>query len=291
MKLKQIIYFGVISALVIALILMTFIFIPSGDNDNQTNINVKKIYFADHISDSHQKVIDRFNELYSGQIEVVGINLPFTKFSTNERKELLARFLRSRSDRIDVFSVDQIWVPRFAKWSLPLDQYFNKNVINSLLDYAMQSCRHNDSLYAIPLYIDISLMYYRDDLLKKFNNYNVIKAKIENSITWEDFIDLKKNYKNKPFFFFQADDFEGLMCIFVEMMRSQGKELIIDGKLQLDYPEAYKALKLLVDFVHKYKISPPEVTSLKENQTYENFIDEDALFLRGWPSFLRDMSK
>jgi multiple sugar transport system substrate-binding protein len=291
MKLKQIIYFGVISALVIALILMTFIFIPSDNADTQGS--VKKIYFADHISDSHQKVIDRFNELYKGQIEVAGINLPFTKFSTNERKELLARFLRSRSDRIDVFSVDQIWVPRFAKWSLTLDQFFNKQETNSILDYAMQSCRYNDSLYAIPSYIDISLMYYRDDLLKKFNDYEILKAQIERSISWEDFIDLNKRYKqnNNPFFFFQADDFEGLMCIFVEMMSSQGKELIINGELQLDSPEAYKALRLLVDFVQKYKISPPEVTSLKENQTYINFIEEDALFLRGWPSFIRDLSK
>jgi multiple sugar transport system substrate-binding protein len=31
---------------------------------------------------------------------------PFQKFSTNERKELLTRSLRSKSDRIDIFSVD-----------------------------------------------------------------------------------------------------------------------------------------------------------------------------------------
>ncbi len=292
MKLKQVIYFGAISTLVIALILMTFIFIPS-NNNNEDQGSIKKIYFADHISAAHQKVINRFNELYKGQIEVIGINLPFTKFSTNERKELLARFLRSRSDRIDVFSVDQIWVPRFAKWSLALDPYFNKKDLDNILNYAMQSCRYNDSLFAVPLYIDISLMYYREDLLKKFSDYDGLKTKIEKSISWEDFIDLKKEedgMKN-PFFYFQADDFEGLMCIFVEMMMSQGKELIINNKLQLDSPEARRALNLLVDFVHKYNISPAKVTSLKENQTYTDFMDEDALFLRGWPSFMSDLSK
>jgi multiple sugar transport system substrate-binding protein len=136
-------------------------------------------------------------------------------------------------------------------------------------------------------------MYYRDDLLKKFSNYENLKTRLEESITWEEFINLKEKSVGdvNPFFLFQADDFEGLMCIYVEMMRSQGKELMVDGKLQLDSPEAHRALKLLVDFVHKYKISPAEVTALKENQTYVNFIEEDALFLRGWPSFYRDFSE
>jgi len=80
-----------------------------------------KIYFADNISIAHEALIKRFNETYRGEIEVVPINLPFSKFSTNERKELLARSLRSRSDLIDVFAVDLIWVPRFAKWCEPLD--------------------------------------------------------------------------------------------------------------------------------------------------------------------------
>lgn len=85
-----------------------------------TNIPAR-IYFADNISIAHEALIKRFNETYRGEIEVIPVNLPFSKFSTNERKELLARSLRSKSDLIDVFAVDLIWVPRFAKWCEPLD--------------------------------------------------------------------------------------------------------------------------------------------------------------------------
>jgi multiple sugar transport system substrate-binding protein len=97
------------------------------------------IHYVSHISDAHQKVIDRFNKKYEGRIQIESINLPFEKFSTNERKELLARYLRSKSDRIDVFTVDQIWIPRFTKWSLSLDNYFNLDERKKLLDYGLET--------------------------------------------------------------------------------------------------------------------------------------------------------
>ncbi|MDH3268546.1 MAG: hypothetical protein OEM46_06795, partial [Ignavibacteria bacterium] len=234
MNYKQIIYVLLISALIIAIILIIFIDFPGGNNRNN-EFSVTTINYVSHISDAHQKVIDKFNEKYEGRIRVESINLPFEKFSTNERKELLARYLRSKSDRIDVFTVDQIWVPRFAKWVLPLERYFNQEERDKLLDYGMQTCFFNDSLVAIPLYIDIAVMYYRDDLLSNFQNYKTLRQNINNSISWEDLINIRTNREKKlnPFFLFPADSYEGLMCMFVELLESQGKSLIEDGRLQL----------------------------------------------------------
>jgi multiple sugar transport system substrate-binding protein len=287
MNFKKILTVLLISTLIIALILTTFIFIPSESGGGKIG-SATRIYYADNISEAHQKVIDRFNEIYKDQIEVVAVNLPFTKFSTNERKELLARFLRSRSDRIDIFSVDQIWVPRFAKWSLPLDRYFDRATKTKIIEPAAKSSYLNDTLFAIPLYIDVSVMYYRDDLLKKISGGEKSAKQLDESISWEDFIELKSRSGNEPFFLFQAADYEGLMCIFLEMMRSLGKELIINDSLQLHTPEAKKALTLLCDIVQKYNMSPDEVTSLKENQTYDKFFNENYMFLRGWPGLMKN---
>ena len=292
MKFEKLFYVAISSIVIVAFILIRYISSPSGSGDN-LNSNIKKIYFVDHISAAHQKVIDRFNEKYRGQIEVVAINLPFTKFSTNERKELLARYLRSRSDRIDIFSVDQIWVPRFAKWAIPMEKYINPLTKDNLLKFAMQSCYFRDTLVAIPLYIDIALMSYRKDLLGKLPDHEIVEKKIKESITWEDFISLQNRlgYSQNPFFLFQADDYEGLVCIFAEMMANQNKPMIIDGALQLNSEEAKRALQLLVDLVNKYNVSPQEVVTLKENSSYDYFIANDGVFLRGWTSFLSNDSK
>ena len=87
--------------------------------------DVTEIYFADRITAAHKMLIDKYNELHKGKVKVIPIDFPNFDFSTNERKEMLARSLRGRGDGIDLFAVDPIWVQRFAKWCEPLDKYFS----------------------------------------------------------------------------------------------------------------------------------------------------------------------
>jgi len=195
-----------------------------------------------------------------------------------------------------------------------MEKYISRSSRDNLLKFAMQSCYYKDTLVAIPLYIDIALMFYRKDLLEKLPEYKLVEKKIKESITWDDFILLKQKLSPSPtpsqregvlgnppsfgrgrgvgpFFLFQADDFEGLICIFAEMMANQNKPMVIDGNLQLNTEEAKKALQLLVDLVNKYNVSPKEVIKLKENPSYDYFIANDGVFLRGWTSFLSLDSK
>ena len=292
MNYKQITYVVLISALIITILLIIFFDFP-GTNSSNTEFSITTINYVSHISDTHQKVIDKFNDKYKGRIKVESINLPFEKFSTNERKELLARYLRSKSDRIDVFTVDQIWVSRFAKWVIRFERFFKQEERNKLLDYGMKTCFFNDSLVAIPLYIDIAVMFYRDDLLSNFSGYNKLKQSISKSISWEDLIKIRSNTVKKPnpFFLFPADNYEGLMCVFIEMMESQGRSLIEDDKLQLTSIEAVRSLELMVDFVNKYDITPKEVVNSRESEIYNSFLNNNGLFLIGWPAFLYEHPK
>ncbi len=106
------------------LVLSVILFDRFGIIGEETD-GVVRVYYADNISPAHQQIIDRFNELYRWKIEVVPVNLPFEKFSTNERKELFARSLRNKSDRLDIFAVDLIWVSSFSRWAEPLDATFS----------------------------------------------------------------------------------------------------------------------------------------------------------------------
>lgn len=290
MNIEKIFYIILSTVLVTVFILFTFIFSPNQFNSENSS-KQKTIYFVDHISSAHQKVIDLFNEKYKGSIKVETINLSFDKFSTNERKELLARYLRSKNNRIDIFSVDQIWVPRFARWSVPLQKHIDSTEINSIIPNALETCFYNDSLVAVPLYIDIGLMFYRDDLLRKFSDYDNLKKLIDSSITWEQFIDLSKRFdSNKnPFYIFQADDYEGLICSFTELMANQNNPIVdANGQLTIDSPEGKRSLQLLVDLVNKYNVSPKSVIYLKENESYRFFAKSNAVFIRSWPSMIDD---
>jgi multiple sugar transport system substrate-binding protein len=252
--------------------------------------SVTQIFFADNISGAHQKLIDRFNEEFQGKIEVIPINLPFTKFSTNERKEILARSLRSKSDRIDVFAVDLIWVPRFARWGQPLGMYIPVNERSRIMAYALESCYDKEQLVAVPFYIDIGMMYYRWDLLESLPDYPELTEKLINSITWEEFIDLHQRLRlrNKPFYLFPAKNYEGLVCSFIDMLRCQNQSIFAADSVQLNTPEARKSLQLLVDMVHSYHMTPPAVAEFDEMKNYRYALANDALFFRGWPGFLRN---
>lgn len=290
MNVEKIFYVILSTILVTVFILFTFVFSPGGFNSNNST-KLKTIYYVDHISSAHQKVIDLFNERNKGSIKVETINLSFEKFSTNERKELLARYLRSKNNRIDIFSVDQIWVPRFAKWGVPLNKILDSSEVNNIIPQALETCIYNDSLVAVPLYIDIGLMFYRDDLLRNQPDYLQLVEKLKNSITWDDFIELSKRFKNKlnPFYTFQADDYEGLICSFAELMANQNNPMINkEDKVLIDSPEGKKSLQLLVDLVNKYNISPQKVSFLRENESFRFFAEKDGLFLRGWPSMIDD---
>jgi multiple sugar transport system substrate-binding protein len=291
MKFEKLAYVIISTILVTVFILFSYIFSPL-EFDNSNSLQVKKIYYVDNISAAHQKVIDSFNEKFKGRIEVTAINLSFDKFSTNERKELLTRYLRSRNDRIDIFAVDQIWVPRFAKWGVPLDKYFSEGEKKDLLSFATETCYYEDTLVSIPLYIDIALMFYRDDIIKELPDYEIVKNKIDNSITWEEFIELRKRFdNNQPFYVFQADDYEGLMCSFIELMSNQNSPIITGDSMYLETNEGKKALQTLVDLVSKYNVSPKEVIQFKENPSYNYFAENNGIFLRGWPGFLSTDNK
>lgn len=259
-------------------------------DDTGTDTAVKKIYFADNISPAHQRVIDRFNEIYKGRIRVESIDMPFSKFSTNERKELFARYLRSKSDQIDIFSVDQINVPRFAKWCEPLDRFFSAAAKDSVLQYALRSCYVNDTLVAVPLFIDIGLMYYRRDFISHLPNAAAIESTLQRSISWEEFVGLGHRLRglHHPFYIFQADNYEGLLCSFCEMLANQCNPLYRGDSLQLESPEAVKAVTFLVDLVRAHRLSPPAVTQFKEMNSYRYYVQKNGVFLRGWPNFIRD---
>jgi len=252
---------------------------------------VAEIYYAGDISYAHQLMINEFNKEYEGKIEVIPIDLSFKEFTTNDRKELIARALRNKSDKFDLFSVDQIWIKRFAKWGESLNNYISQAEIKSMLPEPLMSCYSNDTLVALPINIDVGIMYYRVDLLEKLKSYNQIISKLDDTITWDDFIKLgqKLNSKAHPFYIFPAEDYEGLVCSYMELALAASPNIFNDNKkINLLVPASINALQLLVNLVRQYHISPPNVLDFDETASFEYFITNNGYFLRGWPSYEKD---
>lgn len=288
MKLRFKQTWGLIFLLFVTIAYLIIYFLLSTPPKNE----VTEIYFADMMTAAHRIIIDKYNKLNEGKVKVIPIDFPNFDFSTNERKEMLARLLRGKGDGIDLFAVDHIWVQRFAKWSEPLNKYFTETEINRILKVDLESCYYEGELYAIPLDRVQGILYYRDDLLKKYKNYDQLVKKIENKITWDEFINLKNELKaTTPFYVFTGTDYEGLICVYMELLLSLNRQYFDEHGFNFNTDEAKKALQLLVDLVNKYHISPPVITDFTEVPSYEYFIRNDGLFLRGWPTFDKDFNQ
>ncbi len=282
-----------ISVLISVVAIFFFIYLPFQINLFPKGA-VKKIYYVDNISPAHLKIIEKFNQKYKDEIEVIPVNLPFYHFTTNDRKAILTRSLRNRSDGIDIFAVDLIWIPRFAKWGYTMNEYFDKNEINKINPMALKACYQNDSIVAAPMFLDVGVLYYRKDLINKLHDGKIIEKKIQNSITWDEFIELGKRFSKSPypFYVFQAGDFEGMLCSFHELLSNEESNKIFYSKpIDLNVEPARRALKQLVDFIYTYKFSPKEVTRLDEFLSYLYANEHNAVFLRGWIGFHKQYKK
>ncbi|HUI30146.1 MAG TPA: extracellular solute-binding protein [Candidatus Acidoferrales bacterium] len=265
------------------------------------DLGAKKIYYVDNISDAHLEIIKKFNALYKGKIEVVPVNLPFYHFTTNDRKEILTRSLRSRNDGIDIFAVDLIWIPRFAKWGYLLDDHFDDSTLSHVNASALETCRRNDKLVAFPLFLDMGVLYYRKDLIRELPHGDSIESRIRNGMTWNEFINLGRSIKTSNhfpgkydsglFYVFPGGNYEGMLCCFQEMLSEhESDDIFYNDPINLNTSPARKALQMMVDLVYNYKFSPSEVVQFDEYNSYLYATNNNALFLRGWIGFRRQYS-
>lgn len=248
-----------------------------------------EIYFADRITDAHRVLIDRYNRVHEGKVRVVPIDFPNAEFTTNERKEVLARSLRGEGEGIDLLAVDVIWVGRFAKWCEPLEEHFSPEELKRILPDALASCYSDNVLVAVPLDLVQGVLYYREDLVAARPGGADIARSLQRPMTWPAFLGLQKRLQPAgPFYIFPAAEYEGLICIFIEILLGLKEDYFKVHGFDFTTAEARQALGLLVDLVQKHGAAPAIVTSLTEVPSYEYFVRHDGLFLRGWISYDRD---
>ncbi len=275
-------------ALFLSVIALSFVGAQAFLSAHRTT-TVKHLYFADRLTDAHRMLIDEYNRQHEGHIKVIPIDFPNADFTTNERKEILARFLRGEGDGIDVFAVDVIWVQRFERWSEPLDQYFTKAELAGISDEGLQSCYKDGKLVAIPLGLVRGTLLYREDLLRSLPGGDRIIEKVNRGITWEEFVKYGETVRPSfPFYLFPAAEYEGLICVYNEVLQNCQADYFKIHGFDFDTPQAARALQLLVDLVQKYRVTPQVVTSMTEVSSYDYFRQHNGCFIRGWTSYYRD---
>lgn len=233
-----------------------------------------------------EKLVEEF-EQHTG-IEVRVIRQPT---DSDQRRQGLIVPLHAGLPDPDVFLMDIVWIVQFVTsgWLEPLDPYIEKSnlSIEPFFENIIQFAdTYDNTLWALPVYVDGGLLYYRKDLLDKYGYKRP-------PLSWKELVSCaaeiqEKERKHNPNFWgfvWQGFQYEGLVCNFLEFSASHGGGLSPQNDdIRINTPENSKALHFMHDLIHRYKISPPHTyTEIKEEEARLAFQRGNALFERNWP--------
>ncbi len=149
----------------------------------------------------------------------------------------------------------------------------------------VRALSYGGHVYAVPLFTDVSMLYYRKDLLAR--------AGLSVPTTWEQLVGDSARLKAMGLasqFVWQGDNYEGLACNWLEVLADAGgatlrttpgtTDAVAGG---LDSPQSLRALTLMRQLISS-GTSPAAVTTYKEAPAVDTFTSGGAAFLRDWSS-------
>lgn len=226
-----------------------------------------------------KEAIKQWKKLTDDKHTVEIVTLPH---SSNECFALYKQWLSAESFDIDILQMDFPWIGAFGDVLIDLkkfskDQEEEEDIFPTIKD----NMYFNGQLVALPAYTDCQIMYYRKDLLEKYNR------PVPNS--WQElyetakFVQEQERKTNNRFcgYIFQAKAFEMLTCNFVQLIDTFGGAIIKDGQVVVDSQECVDALVLLIKCLKN--ASTRSVLNYSEEDARGLFQAGNALFMNSWP--------
>ncbi|MBB6121747.1 extracellular solute-binding protein [Nocardiopsis algeriensis] len=220
----------------------------------------------------------------------------------DEQRSQLAVAMQTDPASYDVVLIDNQWVPEFSErsWIRAVDTEHDDLAWNGFLSRAQQAVCHLDRPWAVPLHMDVGLLYYRADLVDPDDIAEAIEADDANS--WQELLELAGEVRDEhglPYGYTgQFGNYEGLTVNALEFLLHDaagpdgGQELFIgedDGACATAVATSteFGGLRPLEDeFTHGRageSVIPASALEETETESLNRFRDGDVVFMRHWP--------
>ncbi|MDP2697397.1 ABC transporter substrate-binding protein [Thalassospira sp.] len=206
-----------------------------------------------------------------------------TPNSSTDRLALYQQILAARSSDIDVFQIDEIWPGVLGHHFMDLTpvmgdattRHFAATIGNNMQD---------GRLVAMPWFADAGVLYYRKDLLEKYD------ASVPE--TWQDLTETAARIQQAERaagndrmwgHVFQGRAYEGLNCNALEWVVSYngGSVVEADGEISINNDKAKEAIAMATGWIGT--ITPDEVLGYAEEESRGVFQSGNSVFMRNWP--------
>ncbi|MHB1613880.1 MAG: ABC transporter substrate-binding protein [Actinomycetes bacterium] len=211
----------------------------------------------------------------------ITVNLVSAPTNTDTNRSTLTTQISGGATSPDVFMGDVIWPAQFGAkgLALPLSDYLPASFFSGFAPGLVTGASYKGKVYGAPFFADQGFLYYRKDLLSKYN--------LPVPTTWEQLVTDSKTLQSKNAvkygYVWQGASYEGLTCDWVEFLADAGGSVLNTAgtKASVDSPAALKALTFMRSLITS-GVSPAGVTTFQEPQAMQAFDAGDAAFLRNW---------
>lgn len=215
------------------------------------------------------------------EIRVVVTPTPRTNV---ERLGYYLRLLNEASDEVDVMQVDVVWTGILGDHALDLQAIFTAEEIARHFPSNIKNNMVRGRLVAMPWFADFPSLYYRTDLLAKYNFAGPPRTWDELRRMAEIIQEGERKDGNLGFsgYVFQGRAYEGLTCNALEWQYSfgGGNFLNDDESPNLNNPQTIAAFRMAAGWPGV--ISPRDVLDFDEEDGRLFWQRGDAAFLRAW---------
>ena len=237
-----------------------------------------------YVSGADEIGVSEFKEMVRPWEEATGNTVTMVPMpaSTTDQFSQYRLWLAAENSDIDVYRTDVIWAPQLAEQFIDLSDAA-ADVIGDHFPSIIESQTVDGRLVAMPLYTNAPALFYRKDLLEK---YDLPLPK-----TWEELTETAKIIQDGERaegnadmwgFVWQGNAYEGLTCNALEWVKSYGGGQIVeaDGTISVNNPNAIEAINMAKSWVGT--ISPEGVLAHGSEESRGIWQIGNSVFMRNW---------
>ncbi len=203
-----------------------------------------------------------------------------------DRLAVYRQFFEAKSPDVDLYQIDTIWPGDLASNFIDLTSMTGiKDQLAQIFPSMVQNDNVDGKQVAIPWFTDAGLLFYRTDLLQKYNISAAPTLWADLATAAKTIMDGEKAAGKQDFwgFVWQGTAYEGLTCDGLEWIYSYGGGTIVtpDKKITINNPKAAAAIDNAATWVGK--ISPTGVTGFAEEDARNVWQAGNSAFMRNWP--------
>ncbi|KAJ3381942.1 hypothetical protein HDU92_005030 [Lobulomyces angularis] len=211
---------------------------------------------------------------------------------SNDYLSFVSSLLTFKDVEYDILSLDIIWPGQFSEHFVDLTNKIPKELLDLHLQAIVENDNVNQKQIAVPLFVDYGVLFYRTDLLQKYNYTSPPQTWDEMHNMLATILPKERASTNPDLYGFSGNylGYEGLTCTFVQWLYSIRSSVVsseiiaLDKTVKIVSEEAIKLLDMFSKWITRDSFTP--IASLLWNKAdlTNKWLQGNLVFMLNWPA-------